>query len=117
MVKAHEQEGIMRLGKEFQERIDSLQEHGTVAEKMRKEQERIWTEKVIHGYLQNKVDNDDFIDTKATNKWSELRLSSHLEGYAAAIMEQEISTKETMKRKDSLKETTNGHKMPDMQKT
>ena len=100
MVKAHEQEGIMRLGKEFQERIDCLQEHGTVTEKMRKEQERIWTEKVTHGYLQNKVNNDDFIDTKATNKWSELQLSSHLEGYAAAIMEQETSTKETMKRKE-----------------
>ena len=34
MVKIHEQQGIMRLGDEFQQRIDRLQEHGTAAEKM-----------------------------------------------------------------------------------
>lgn len=54
-----------------------LQENGTVTEKMRKEHERIWTDKVTHGYLQIKAKNDDFIDTKAT---SELHPSSHLEG-------------------------------------
>ena len=67
---------------------------------MKKEQERTWIEKVTHGYLQKKINNNDFIDTKATNEWLELQLSSHLEGYAAAIMEQEIRTKETMKRRE-----------------
>ena len=100
MVKIHEQQGIMRLGDEFQQRIDRLQEHGTAAEKMKKEHERTWTEKVTHGYLQNKLNNNEFIDMKATNKWLDLRLTSHLEGYTVAIMEQEINTKETMKRKE-----------------
>ena len=100
MVKIHEQQRIMRLGDEFQQRIDRLQEHGTAAEKMKKEYERIWTEKVTHGYLQNKLNNNEFIDMKATNKWLDLRLTSHLEGYTVAIMEQEINTKETMKRKE-----------------
>ena len=88
----------MRLGDEFQQRIDRLQEHGTAAEKMKKEHERIWTEKVTHGYLQNKLNSNEFIDMKATDKWIYIRLTSHLEGYTVAIMEQEINTKETMKR-------------------
>ena len=100
MVKIHEQQGIMRLGDEFQQRIDRLQEHGTAAEKMKKEHESIWTEKVTHGYLQNKLNNNEFIDMKTTNKWLDLRLTSHLEGYTVAIMEQKINTKETMKRKE-----------------
>ena len=66
---------------------------------MKKEHERIWTEKVTHGYLQSKLNNNEFIDMKATNKWLDLRLTSHLEGYTVVIMEQEINTKETMKRK------------------
>ena len=90
----------MRLGDEFQQRIHRLQEHGTAVEKMKKEHERIWTEKVTHGYLQNKLNNNEFIDMKSTNKWLDLRLTSHLEGYTVAIMEQEINTKETMKRKE-----------------
>ena len=92
----------MRLGDEFQQRIDRLQEHGTAAKKMKKEHERIWTEKVTHGYLQNKLNNNEFIDMKATNKWLDLQLTSHLEGYTVAIMEQEINTKETMKRKKKI---------------
>ena len=67
MVKIQEQQQIMRLGDEFQQRLDRLQEHGTAAEKMKKEHERIWTEKVTHGYLQNKLNNNEFIDMKATN--------------------------------------------------
>ena len=100
MVKMHKQKGIMRLGDEFQQRIDRLQEHGTATGKMKKDHERIWTEKVTHGYLQNKLNSNEFIDMKATNKWLDLRLTSHLEGYTEAIMEQEINTKETMKRKE-----------------
>ena len=64
MVKIHKQQGIMRLGDELQQRIDRLQEHRTAAEKMKKEHERIWTEKVTHGYLQNKLNNNEFIDMK-----------------------------------------------------
>ena len=68
MVKIHQQQGIMRLGDEFQQRIDRPQEHGAAAEKMKKEHERIWTEKVTQQYLQNKLNNNEFIDMKATNK-------------------------------------------------
>ena len=68
---------------------------------MKKEHQRIWTEKMTHGYLQNKLNNNKFIDMKATNKWLDLRLTSHLEGYTVAIMEQEINTKETMKREEN----------------
>ena len=95
MVKFHEQQGIMRLGDEYQQRMDRLQEHGTAAGK--KEHETIWTDKVTHGHLQNKLNSNEFINMKATNKWLDLWLTSHLEEYTAAIMEQEINTKETMK--------------------
>ena len=39
-VKKHEREGIMRLDSEFQRRIDALHQHGSVIEKMKKEQGR-----------------------------------------------------------------------------
>ena len=87
----------MRLGDEFQQRLDRLQEHGTTAKKMKKEDERIWTEKVTNGYLENKLNNNEFIDMKGKNKKLELWLTPHLEGYTVAIIEQEINTKETMK--------------------
>ena len=115
MVKIQEQQGIMRLGDEFQQRIDRLQEHLTAAEKMKKKHERIWTEKVTHGYLQNKLNNNEFIDMKVTNKWLDLRLISQLEGYTAAIIEQEINTKETMKRNEKIwMRTSHGHQMQDL---
>ena len=66
-------------------------------------------EKVTHEYLQKNFKSNDFIDFKGTNEWLELRLSSHLERYAAAIMEQEINTEERMKRKE--KDPKKKHKM------
>ena len=90
----------MRLGSGFQRRTDALPQHGSVIEKIKKEQGRTWMEKVTHGYLQKNIKSNDFIDFKATNEWLELRLSLHLEGYAAAIMEQEINNKESMKGKE-----------------
>ena len=89
----------MRLGSEFQQRIDALQQLGSMVEKLKKEQERTWIEKVNHGsYKQKNIQSNGFIYTKAINEWIELRLSSHLEGYAAAIMEKELNTKESMKK-------------------
>ena len=40
------------------------------------------------------------IDTKKTNKWLNLRLTAHLEGYVKAIQEQELNTKETQRRRE-----------------
>ena len=36
--------------------------------------------KVTHGYIQKKIDQDPVIDTDATNKWLDQRFSAHIEG-------------------------------------
>ena len=37
---------------------------------------------------------------KKTNKWLNLRLTAHVEGYVKAIQEQELNTKETQRRRE-----------------
>ena len=42
----------MRLGQEFERRSYEVQDNGKDSERMRKEHEKTWKEKTIHGYLQ-----------------------------------------------------------------
>ena len=100
LVEEHEKETIRRLGKEFIERREACQESSNVKERTRKEREERWKRKVTHGYLQKTLSEDKTIDIKKTNKWLNLHLPAHTEGYIAAIQEQELDTKETRKRRE-----------------
>ena len=66
----------------------------------KKEHEEKWKNKVTHGYIQKKIDQDPAIDTDATNKWSDQRFSAHIEGFICATQEQELNTKATRKRRE-----------------
>ena len=100
LVEEHERETIRRLGKEFIERREVYQESSNVKEGTRKEREEKWKRKVTHGYLQKTLSEDETIDMKKTNKWLNLHLPAHTEGYITAIQEQELDTKETRKRRE-----------------
>ena len=50
--------------------------------------------KVMHGYFNRTIEKDQKIDHKTSKSWTKNRkLTSHFEGYIAAIQEQEIPTK------------------------
>ena len=65
-----------------------------------------WKEKVTQGFLQKKLSNDTSVDMKATSQWLISNMSSHVEGYLMAIQEQEINTKDVLKRKEKNPEKT-----------
>ena len=58
-----------------------------------------FTEKQMHGYLFKKVKEQDQID-KSTSWTTDKYITSHFEGYAFAIHEQEINTKDLQYRRD-----------------
>ena len=58
-----------------------------------------FTEKQMHGYLFKKVKEQDQID-KSTSWTTDKYITSHFEGYAFAIHEQEINTKDLQYRHD-----------------
>ena len=67
MVRKSKNNNVMRLGKEFEKRMQEGQGTGKVTGSMRKDHEKKWKEKVTHGYLQGQIEKDDAIDQKATN--------------------------------------------------
>ena len=95
----HERQTIGRLRKEFIQRRESYQKCSNVKQGSRKEHEERWKGKVTYGYLQKRLEKDKTIDMKKTNSWLSLKLSSHIEGFMAAVQEQELDTKETRKRR------------------
>ena len=107
LVRKSENNNVMRLGKEFEKRIQEGQGTGKVTDSMRKDHEKKWKEKVTHGYLKSQIEKDDTIDQKATNNWLQQRFSAHVEGYIMSIQEQELDTKETRKRLEKNQEKKN----------
>ena len=102
-VKDHEQENIIRLSNEFKEEL-GITTAGTVAKETIKNQVKRkhleqWEGKPLHNYLFKKIKEQQEIDQRATSEWMNTGLSSHLEGYAAALQEQEIATRATIKRR------------------
>ena len=59
----------------------------------------MWKGKPLHGYLPTKIEKDEEIDDRATAEWMNTGLSSHVEGYTAALQEQETATRATIKRR------------------
>ena len=88
------------MEKKFIEWREAHQESSNVKEGTRKEREEKWKRNVTHGYLQKTQSEDETIHIKKTNKWLNLHLPAHTEGYITAIQEQELDTKETRKRRE-----------------
>ena len=58
------------------------------------------TSKVMHGYCNRTIEKDQKIDHKTSKSWTKNgKLTSHFEGYIAAIQEQEIPTKYLIKKR------------------
>ena len=100
LAEKHEKDKIGRLGEEFIQRRKEFQESSNVKQGTRKEHENSWKEKVTHGFLQKKLEHDEMVNMNRTNKWLNLRLTAHMEGFIATAQEQELSTKETQKRQE-----------------
>ena len=100
LVKEHEEKSICRLGKEFIQQRKDHQNSSNAKEGTRKEHEQRWKDKETHGYLKKTLEQDAFVDEKRTNGWLNLKLTSHVEGYIAAVQERELNTKETQKRRE-----------------
>jgi hypothetical protein len=74
------------------------------------EHEKKYQEKVMHGYIQRKIEQDNQIDKTRSQSWLKDRyLTSHFTAYACAIQEQEIATKYLInkRQKDNGMEPTN----------
>ena len=100
LVENHETDKIGQLGEEFIQRRKEFQESSNVKQGTQKEHENSWKEKVTHGFLEKKLEHDEMVDMNRTNKWLNLRLTAHMEGFIAAAQEQELRTKETQKRRE-----------------
>ena len=60
-----------------------------------------WQSKVTHGYKHRLISENPKVDEKLSTGWlQKSNLSSHMEGYILAIDEQEIVTKDTLKRRE-----------------
>ena len=99
-VEEYEKQSIRRQENEFIERREQNQKSSDVRMGTRKEHEQRWKAKVTHGYLQKSLEQDDTVDMSKTNRWLNLKLSSHIEGLMSAIHEQEIDTKDIRRRRE-----------------
>ena len=99
LVRKHEQKHIMRLVKEFKEQYLS-DNNAKLKDNIKKEYEGTWKSKVTHGYFQTQTESDDEINKTKSNAWLKQKLTSHMEGYICAIHEQELKTREALKRRE-----------------
>ena len=97
LVRQYEQKHIMRLAKEFKEQYSS-DNNAKLKDNIKKEYEGTWKSKVTHGYFQTQTESDDEINKTKSNAWLKQKLTSHMEGYICAIQEQELKTREALKR-------------------
>ena len=94
--KEHEQQNIIRLSMELKQELGIVTSGEVTSEMVKAQLKRrhleMWKGKLLHGYLPTKIEKDEEIDDKATAEWKNTGLSSHVEGYTAALQEQEIAT-------------------------
>ena len=105
----HEQDRLMRVADELINRNDIdlndectprqiSQKYLQVCIKQRKE---CFVAKPMHGYITKQTEKQNEIDQEMTKSWTSNKyLTSHFEGYAFAINEQEINTKDLQYRRD-----------------
>ena len=97
LVRQHEQKYIVRLAKEFKEQYSS-DNIAKLKDNIKNEYEGTWKSKVTHGYFQTQTESDNEINKTKSNAWLKQKLTSHMEGYICAIQEQELKTREALKR-------------------
>ena len=102
MVRNRERENIIRIGESIRQRYTSDDHHGTdyIKEQIKKEHFDLWQNKVTHRYLRKKILENEDVNVQTTNQWLKSNMSSHVEGYITATQEQELNTKDAMKRKE-----------------
>ena len=109
-VRHHESGRIIRLGRELctatnvtlDETPNPKKTSGDIREVLKSDHARMWKEKVQHGYLMNKQQQQQDYDKEATNGWLNDRfMSSHIEGFICAIQEQEIRTRLLIKKREN----------------
>ena len=71
----------------------------TTKSQLKRRHLEMWKGKPLRGHLPTKIEKDEEIDDRATAEWMNMGLSSHVEGYTAALQEQEIATRATIKRR------------------
>ena len=92
MARKHEENGIVRLGREFKTRITELSESSNV-EGTKKIQKEVWIQKEAHGYHQKQIESQDNIGVTKSNNWLSIRFTSHIERFICSMQEQEIDTR------------------------
>ena len=99
----------MRVGKELLGKYSLTDDQGythrevSELDRSKASDERLsaYQQKVMHGYVVRKLQSDSNIDNQSSLSWTNNRyISSHFEGYAFAIQEQEITTKYLMHKRD-----------------
>ena len=121
IVKHRERDNIIRIGNIIRNQYSTGEDDSNeiIKNHIRKEHYNSWMEKVTNGFLQKKLTEDTSVDNKATNQWLKSNMSSHVEGYIMALQEQEINTRDSLKRKkrkELEKETRNEQHLPIMPK-
>ena len=100
MIRKHEENGIIRLGREFKTRIMELSESSNIVEGTKKIQKEVWIQKEAHGYHQKQIESQHNIDVTKSNNWLSIRFTSHIERFICAMQEQEIDTRGLRKRRE-----------------
>ena len=108
-VVEHEQDKIMRVGKELLDRFE-IEDRSTLAPKETSQKylklslERMNTQylqKPLHGYVSKYISQLQEIDQLRSKQWTcNKYMTSHFEAYACAIQEQEIGTKDLISRRN-----------------
>ena len=108
-VVQHEEENVIRVAEELLMRanlnmVDQTEHRQASQEYLKYSNEqrlKCYKSKPMHAYIQNKIENEEQIDKNITKSWTaDKYITSHFEGYAFAIHEQEITTKDLTYRRD-----------------
>ena len=101
-VYSEENNNITRVGNELLQKYDLTSDNEeqpkTTSKKFAKADTKFhyekYTSKVMHGYFYRTIEKDEKTDHNNSKSWTKNRiLTSHFEGYIAAIQDQEIPTK------------------------
>ena len=100
IVKHRERDNIIRIEIIIRNQYSTGEDDSneTIKNNIRKEHYNSWMERVTHGFLQKKLTEDTSMD----NQWLKSNMSSHVESYIMALQQQEINTRNSLKRKRNL---------------
>ena len=117
----HEENKLERVGKELLESMN-IDDNNQLKQRMISKKylqailevkSTLFKNKPLHSYIHRKIAEDNKIDQKLSNNWTNIKYtSSHFEAYACAISEQEVGTKDLIYRRQRLNSqpTTNDNK-------